>query len=109
MCYARTAAAHINAYCRMKWPDKLGRSKASELANWDTIDAYDHEGGGSHKYIDADWLTEKLGMEKGAGVFGYWLMKDGSVLLRTCRGPLAWVGPFVEGKEREISWGEFAE
>lgn len=102
MCYARVAAAQINAYCRMKWPKEGFADMASTWANGSVIDAYDHEGGGSHKYIQADEFTEQLGEKQGEGVYGYWRMKDGSLLLRTCKGPLAWA------KDGKAEWGEFA-
>lgn len=113
MCYARVAASVLNAYCLAKFPDfserhpTVGRANmASTMANGEWIDAFDHQGGGSHKYIPADRLTEELGEPKGAGVYGYWLMKDGSKLLRTCRGPLAW----WSGKpEDRAQWGDYSE
>jgi hypothetical protein len=108
MCYARIAASQINAYCRMKWPEKGYADMASTWANGSVIDAYDHVGGGSHKYIPADDFTKQLGEPIGAGVFSYWQMKDGSLLLRTCKGPLAWAPAYVEGEPRVAQWGEFA-
>jgi len=111
MCYARQAASQINAYCQMKWKDDpkfAGARMASTWANGSVIDAYDHDGYGTHKYIAADKFTKDLGEPAGAGVYAYWGMKDGSLLLLTCKGPLAWAPKFEEGKERVAEWGEFA-
>lgn len=99
--YAKTAAEYISAWCatNCKNPERI----ESTLANGDMIDVFDHVGGGSHKYIPADRLTEDLGMPKGAGVYGYWRMQDGSYLLRTCPGPLAyWSGK----NEDKAHWPE---
>lgn len=116
MSAARIAAGYINAWCRLTFaPDakrtelrsKDGEEMASTMANGSMIDAFDHTGSGTHKYIPADRLTQELGEPLGAGVYGYWRMYDGSYLLRTCRGPLAyWDGPDVEGSVAH--WGEFA-
>lgn len=109
--YARIAAEFFHAWCRAKWPGdekpvgkaSSGAYMASTMANGEMIDAFDHRGGGSHKYIPADRLTEELGESIGAGVFGYWLMGDGSYLLRTCDGRLA----YWSGKEDEKArWAE---
>lgn len=106
MSYARKAAAYINAFARMTFPADIDARMASDIANGSYIDCFDHDGGGSHKYIPADRLTRDLGEREGAGVFGYWHMKDGSYLLRTCHGALAyWSG--VEGEAAE--WGDFAK
>jgi hypothetical protein len=110
MSYARVAAGYINAWCALKFvltngQGRDGASMASTMANGSMIDAFDHQGGGSHKYIPADRLTADLGEPAGAGVFGYWRMKDGSYLLRTCRGPLAW---WSGGKEEHAEWGDFS-
>lgn len=90
--YAKIAATYIGAFCREtfdKDPDRM----QSTMANGEMIDVFDHVGYGTHKYIPADRLTEELGMRVGGGVYGYWKMKDGSYLLRTCPGPLAyWSG-----------------
>jgi hypothetical protein len=89
MPYAQIAAQYITAWCRATYaknPDKMG----STMANGGMIDCFDHRGHGSHKYIPADKLTEDLGERQGAGVYGYWAMNDGSYLLLTCRGDLAW-------------------
>jgi hypothetical protein len=110
-CHAAVAAGHINAYCTLKWPagsnERYPKNEAagmaSTLANGGVIDAYDHEGGGSHKYIPADRLTAELGEPEHGGVYGYWRMKDGSYLLLTCRGPLAWWTGKVEDRAK---WGD---
>jgi len=108
MCYARVAAGQINAYCRMQWPEKGFADMASTCANGSVIDAYGHEGHMTHKYINADQYTQDLGEREGAGVYGAWYMKDGSLLLLTCKGPLAWAPPYVEGEPRTAQWGKFA-
>lgn len=107
MCYARTAAAQINAYCRLKWPEKGYANMASTWCNGSVIDAYDHTGHMTHKYFPSDKITEMLGEPIGAGTYGAWNMKDGSLLLRTCKGPLAWAAKNEAG-ELEVQWGEFA-
>lgn len=97
---ARVAAETLNAYCLVFYNDI---NMASTAANGSTIDAYDHKGHGTHKYIPAEKLTADLGEPEGAGVFAYWLMRDGSYLLRTCKGPLAfWSGDHNDKAE----WGE---
>ena len=89
MCYAATAAQLITALCRAYYtnnPDAMG----SSMANGSIINAFDHSGYASHKYIPADRLSQDLGERPGAGVYGFWQMKDKSCLLVTCRGDLAW-------------------
>lgn len=89
MPYAQVAAQYITAWCRAtynKEPDRM----ASTMANGGMIDAFDHKGHVTHKYIPADYLTETLGEPEGSGVYGAWCMSDGSYLLLTCRGELAW-------------------
>lgn len=89
--YANTAAQYIKAWCAATFND--ADRMESTMANGGMIDAFDHVGGGSHKYIPVEKLNEDLGLRQGAGVFNYWKMKDGSYLLRTCDGPLAvWYG-----------------
>ena len=87
MSYARQAALSINLQARHIFNDV---TMASTWANGQVIDAFYHEGHGTHKYIDADRFTDDLGMERGAGVYGYWAMKDSSLLLLTCKGRLAY-------------------
>lgn len=70
----------------------------STVCNGGLIDVFDHTGYGTHKYIPADRLTAELGMPEGAGVYGFWGMKDGSYLLLTCRGPLAYWSGKAEDK-----------
>lgn len=99
MPYARTAAQYITAWCRATYkenPDRMG----STMANGEMIDCFDHRGHGSHKYIPADRLTQELGEPEGSGVYGYWAMNDGSYLLLTCRGDLAWWSGKDEDKAR---------
>jgi len=105
MCYAKTAAEMFNVYCAVAFaaegPDRA-MAMASTMANGEYIDAFDHQGGGSHKYIPADRLTDDLDQPRGAGVFGFWRMKDGSYLLRTCEGRLAW---WTGKDEDKAQWG----
>ena len=104
MPYAQTAANYINAYCCMEFPKEHRAGIASTLANGGAIDAFDHVGHGTHKYLPAERLTAELGEPQGAGVYGYWKMADGSYLLLTCRGPLAW----WSGQDGDpAQWGKF--
>ena len=97
--YAKIAATYIAAFCAETF-DKDPERMESHMANGEMIDVFDHKGGGTHKYIPADRLSEELGMPKGAGVFSYWHMADGSYLLRTCPGRLAyWSGKDDEKAE----------
>jgi hypothetical protein len=89
MCYAKTASQMITAWCRATFT-KDADNMGSHMANGSIIDAFDHNGYASHKYIPADKLTQDLGEPSGGGVYGYWQMKDKSCLLVTCRGDLAW-------------------
>ena len=89
MSYAQIAAQYITAWCRATYrkdPDKMG----STMCSGTMIDAFDHKGYVTHKYVSADRFTKELGEPKGAGVYGAWHMKDGSYLLLTCPGDLAW-------------------
>lgn len=104
MSMAQQAAAQINAYCRLKWPDDREANMASTWAQGAVIDAYDHLGHGSHKYIPSARYTADLNEREGAGVYGYWIMADQSYLLLTCRGPLA----YADTKDSTARWGEFA-
>ncbi len=105
MTYAKIAASMLNAWCAKKWPEDTFPVMASTMANGPFIDAFDHKGGGSHKYIPAEKLGQDLGQPDGSGVFGYWLMEDNSYLLRTSKGPMAyWSG----NKEEKAEWGEFS-
>jgi hypothetical protein len=102
MSAAQIAGEYIQAWCRIKFAEDAPRPElrskdpekmASTVANGAMIDVFDHKGGGTHKYIPADRLTDDLGEKRGAGVYGYWHMYDDSYLLRTCDGRLAhWNG-----------------
>lgn len=98
--HAQIAAMYIRAHCKQtfKKPDTMESTSASGAF----IDVFDHQGGGSHKYIPADKLTDDLGMERGAGVYGYWKMSDGSYLLLTCRGPVAYWSGNPEDKAKWV-------
>lgn len=102
MPYAQIAAQYIHAWCRATYtkdPDRM----ASAMANGEMIDVFDHIGYGTHKYIPAAKLSHDLELTEGSGVYGYWRMKDGSYLLLTCPGALAW----WSGKdEDEARWHE---
>lgn len=94
MSYAYKAATLVSAYCEHTWPHDpasaatTGCFMASTM--WDVFaDAFDIKGSGSHKYIPADEYTAHLGMPLGAGVYGYTRMADDSLVLLTCKGPLA--------------------
>lgn len=90
--YARIAAEYISAWCEKAFDTNPSRME-STMANGEMIDVFDHHGHGTHKYIPADRLTEELGMPAGGGVYGYWKLADGSYLLLTCGGRLAyWSG-----------------
>lgn len=101
--YARVAADYITAWCEKKWPPGSepthlsGAGMASTMCMGDMIDAFDIISSGSHKYIPASMLNEKLGLPQGAGVYSYFLFKDKSYLLLTCEGPLA----YWSGKEED--------
>ena len=71
---------------------------ATTVFNMGMLDVFDHKGSGSHKYIPADRLTDDLGMEQGAGVFGYVKLYDDSYVLKTCNGPLAYWSGKAEDK-----------
>lgn len=102
MCYARVAASVTNAWCVLKFDDV---KMASTIFNGSYADAFDHTGYGTHKYIPADRLTRDLGEREGAGVYGFWHMKDGSYALLTCDGAMAW----WSGKDEDAAqWGECA-
>jgi hypothetical protein len=63
--YAKIAARYISTYCAEVFLEDPVRME-SHMANGEMIDVFDHYGGGSHKYIPADKLTEDLGQPKGA-------------------------------------------
>lgn len=87
MTYAQTAVMATNAYCRELYNDvDMGSTHFNGI--W--ADAFDHRGYASHKYIDKNKYNEQLGMKRGAGVYGYWAMEDGSNVLCTCKGELAY-------------------
>lgn len=98
--YAKIAADYIHVWCRATFPER-NEGMGSTMANGEMIDVFDHRGHGSHKYIPADKLTADLEEPVGAGVYGYWLMADGSYLLLTCKGPLAYWSGKAEDK---ASW-----
>lgn len=94
--YAQTTAYFIQAYCAVNFVDSSRME--SVVAEGRLIDAFDHNGYGSHKYIPTQKLNEHLKLPQGAGVYGYWFFSDGSYLLRTCPGPVA----FWAGKEEDL-------
>jgi len=100
MPYAQIAAQYIHAWCRATYetePDRM----ASTMAIPGLMDVFNHTGYGTHKYIPADKLNHDLELAQGAGVYGYWHMNDGSYLLLTCPGALAW---WTGKAEDEAQW-----
>lgn len=98
---AAISCAMTHALCRELFPDK-GASMASTMFNGSIADVFDSKERATHKYIPAERLTQDLGEARGAGVYGYCKMWDGSYVLLTCNGRLAhWTG----GDEAAI-WGE---
>ena len=93
--YAKAAAQMIRSHCKtiFKDPDSMETYWAGGMY----LDCFDIVGTGSHKYIPADKLTEDLGMRQGAGVHNYAKFSDGSYLLYTCGGRLA----FWSGKDED--------
>lgn len=85
MSIAGKMARLVESYCAKTWGDNLMSSTMADHF----ADIGDGAGYGSHKDIPADEYTMHLGEPIGAGVFGYWKFSDGSLLLLTCRGPLA--------------------
>lgn len=100
MSYARVAALSTNLAAEHIFNDI---NMGSTWANGSWIDAFHHNGYGSHKYIDADRWTQDLGMRVGAGVYGFWAMKDGSYLLLTCKGPCA----YADSHDAAAAWPEW--
>ena len=103
--YAHKVALYINSFCRMSSPNEDCAKLASMMASGEWIDCFDHLGDGSHKYLPEDKLNQDLGLQPDKGVYGYWRMKDGSALLLTCKGPLAWWSGKSEDK---AEWGQYA-
>jgi hypothetical protein len=87
MCYAKTAAEMLTLHAVACFGEAtMGSTWAGSRA----MDAFDHKGYSSSKYLPEDKLNADLGQPEGAGVFGSYLMGDGSRLLRTCNGRLAY-------------------
>ncbi|QIG70735.1 hypothetical protein EVB91_184 [Rhizobium phage RHph_I1_18] len=103
--YAQIAAEYMHAWCRMKWPengtDKIAGTKmASTMCRGEMIDCFDIISSGTHKYIPANKLTADLERPQGAGVYAFFKFSDGSYLLMTCDGPLAyWAGEMTDKAE----------
>lgn len=93
---AQVAGIYVHAYCKVTFvagPKGPAETMASTVMVGSFLDVFDHKGWSTHKYIPADKLTQDLGEPKGAGVYGSVLMADGSHVLATCKGPLAyWSG-----------------
>lgn len=90
--YAAVAATYILAYCRETF-DKDPESMSRFVLNGSMIDAFDHTGYVTHKYLPTEKLNKDLGQPDGAGVFAAYGMKDGSYLLMTChKGVAYWSG-----------------
>jgi hypothetical protein len=101
--YARLAAQLITAWCRAtapntdKMPDRWGSLRIDDIFS----DVFDRMYRGTRKGIPAEKIDADLGEPVGEGVFGFWRMGDGSYLLLTCKGPLA----FWSGKpEDKAEW-----
>ena len=89
--YAKTATYFIQAYCVVNFVNPTRME--SVVADGILMHVFDYSSYGTHKYINSDDLTIQLGMTPGAGVYGYYLFPDGSFLLKTCPGPVAfWSG-----------------
>lgn len=89
--YAYAAVIYVKGYCRMTF--KNPENMESTVLSGDQLDCFDLVGTGSHKYIPTERLNNELGLPQGGGVYNYVKMKDGSYILLTCRGPLAyWSG-----------------
>lgn len=89
--YAKIAGMYVKAHCATTFKDPAGMESTALRGGY--VDVFDHKGFGTHKYIPADRLSDELGEPRGAGVYGSFLMGDGSHLLVTCKGPLAcWSG-----------------
>lgn len=105
MTAAQLACELIHAWCEKKWPGdgpSDGARMASTVFNLDVMDVFDHKSFGSYKYIPSERLTRDLGESAGAGIFNYVQLYDGSYVLKTCDGRLAW----WSGKEEDrAEWG----
>lgn len=89
--YAHIAALYVRAHCKQTFNNSDGME--STVVTGGFLDVFDFKSFGSHKYIPTEKLNEDLGLPQGGGVFGYIIMADGSYLLRTCGGRLAyWSG-----------------
>jgi hypothetical protein len=98
MSYASTAALATNAYCEKKF-NNVGMASTWFNGGW--ADSFDHSGHMTHKHFDSDRMTKELGEPEGSGVYGGWGMKDGSILLLTCNGKLAYCD-----KDDSAKWGD---
>lgn len=100
--YAKIAATYIAAFCRETF-DENPESMESTMCSGQMIDVFDHVGYGTHKYIPTERLNDDLELPQGAGVYSFWKMTDGSLLLLTCGGRLAyWSG----SDEDKAEWPE---
>lgn len=91
MSAAKIVCLYVRAFCAENFTNP--ETMESTVMNGGMADVFDHVGHGTHKYIPAEKLSDDLKLQKGAGVFGYWKMYDGSYVLWTCPGPLAyWSG-----------------
>ena len=98
--YAKIAALYVKAYCKATF--KEPEAMESTMCQGGFLDCFDITGTGSHKYIPTTKLNSDLGKRDGAGVYNYAKFSDGSYLLFTCDGPLAyWSGVTEDAAE----WG----
>jgi len=95
-CQAEYASKMITAYCRAIFVKDNGDDITSdEMGSIMTeipslIDTFDHIGYLSHKDLPKRLINSDLGTPIGSGIYGAWAMRDGSYLLLTCCGELAW-------------------
>ncbi len=91
MSYAYAVAVYVKGYCRMtfKEPDTM----ESTVLRGNLLDCFDLVDTGSYKYIPREKLNADLGLAEGNGVYGYIKMSDGSYVLQTSPGRVAyWSG-----------------
>jgi hypothetical protein len=101
MSMAKVAGTYIAAHVRVTFAEKLNENGKHESSDYmagyilggSMIDVFDHTGHMTHKYFESDRMTAELGEPEGGGVYAAYGMQDGSLLLLTCKGPLAyWSG-----------------
>lgn len=97
--YAKLASQFIALYTLSVYDDPKMESMVAPTV----IECFNIKDSGTHKYIPAKRLSEDLGMKESEGVYGYWKFSDGSYLLKTCPGRLA----YWSGSEWDMAqWSE---